>query len=130
MCRGGSGGCLRAEESRAGASGAAAGSKPAARLTSWEPLAAGSSFQASRWILLAVPNPSVLWPFRMYWLEEDQLQRCPDALHRTADPRLLGCLTRALYSDRGGLDHGGLLALSLLEQLAGFAGEEALVGWC
>lgn len=48
-------------------------------MTGWEPLASGSDSQTSRWTVLTVPDLSVLWAFRMYWLE-DRLQRCPDTL--------------------------------------------------
>ena len=131
-----SGGCFRAEDSRAGASGVAAGGEPAAGLTGQEPLAAGSASQTSGWILLAVPNPSVLWPFRMYWLEEDWLQRRPDALHSMACPSgSLGALLEHCTATEdswvmGTCVRGGLLALSLFGQPARFAGEGVLVGWC
>ena len=107
------------EDSRAGASGVAAGGEPAAGLTGQEPLAAGSASQTSGWILLAVPNPSVLWPFRMYWLEEDWLQRCPDALHSMACPSgSLGVLLEHCTATEdswvmGTCVRGDLLALSL-----------------
>lgn len=56
----------QSKDSRAGASGVVAGGELAAGLTGREPLAAASDSQTSGWILLAVPNPSMLWPFRMY----------------------------------------------------------------
>lgn len=115
---------------------AVVGGEPAAGLTGWEPLAAGSDSQTSGRILLAVPNPSVLWLFQMCWLEEDWLQRCPDALHRTVCPSgPLGALREHCTATEdiwvmGTCVRGGLLALSLLRQPARFAEEWALVGWC
>lgn len=134
--KGGSGGCLRAEDSRAGTSGVVVGGEPTAGLTGRELLAAGSDSQTSGWILLAVPNPSGLWSFWMYWLEEDWLQRCPDALHRMACPSgslgalLEHCTVTEHMWVMGTCVRVVLLALSLLGQLARFVGEWALVGWC
>jgi len=114
----------------------AAGSKPAAGLTGREPLAAGIDSQTSGWVLLAVPNPSVPWPCWMYWLEEDWLQRCPDALRRMACPSgSLGALGEHHTATEdiwvvGSCVRGGLVALSLLGQPAGIAGAGALVGRC
>lgn len=132
----GSGGCLRAEDSRAGASGVAGGGEPAAGLTAQELLATGSDSQTSAWVLMAVPNPSVLWLFQMYWLEQDWSQRCPDALHRNACcSGSLGALLEHCTATEDAWVMGtcvrrGLLALALLGQPARFAGEGAVVGWC
>lgn len=83
---------------------------------------------------MVVPNPSVLWPFWMCWLEGGLVAKVIWGCFAQDDSslRLLRCLrercTVTGHLSLGTCVRGALLALSLLGQPARFAGERAAVG--